>query len=103
MQCIFSGVLGLILIVTSKAKMCHSKHGAGKLLGIHKMLNGAFGMLLLTACVLIRLLSAHLLSPLDQPYMWVKETASPPPAIGVKQELGSVTISTDAQGKYLKA
>lgn len=62
-------------------------------------------MLLLTACVLIRLLSAHLLSPLDQPYMGGGggETASPPPAISVKQELGSVTISTDAQGNYLKA
>lgn len=45
------------------------------LLGIHKMLNGAFSTVLLTACVLIRLLSAHLFFPLDQTYMQVKKTA----------------------------
>lgn len=45
------------------------------LLGIHKMFNGAFRMVLMTVCALIRLLSAHLFFPLDQFYIQVKETA----------------------------
>lgn len=51
-------------------------------------------MLLLTACVLIRLLSAHLFFPLDLPYMWVKDSLLPW-LIDVKLGLGSMTISTD--------
>lgn len=47
---------------------------SGALLGIHKMLNGAFSTVLLIVCVLIRLLSAHLFFPLDQAYMQAKET-----------------------------
>lgn len=73
---------------------------AGALMGIHKMFNGAFRMVLLTECVLIRFLSAHLFFP-TRPVLHTGERDSHV-TVGVTQWMVSITTLKEMKCEHLK-